>query len=295
MLGARLGLQVTPQAVAAVNAPQVLSGCSGSIFRVAEQVISCESLLDNLAARNQRHLMHVDKTQGVRFETRAPGEVTAAILSSPGQQRQVRVVADWVVLCAGQGNTELRNSVGLDSHKQQLRPLHMVMVTGGLHEFYGHCVEGATTRISITSTRMESGEIVWQVGGQLAEEGVRMDRMSLLMRAKYELLETLPGIHLDECWWSTYRVSRAEGITLTRSRPDTYRLDHHGNVLTAWPTKLVLVPQMAAAASEYVEKSQPIETTYDAIGDWPLPPVARPPWQQEKFWTTFDRAQNEAA
>ncbi|PQO30664.1 FAD-dependent oxidoreductase [Blastopirellula marina] len=295
MWGARLGLQVTPQAVSPHNAPALLKGCSGSIFSVAEQVISCESLLADLATTNQHHIVQVAEDQGTEIRLGSDGSVQSVVLNSPEGQ-QVEVIADWNVFAAGKGNAGLREAAGLDPRKQQSRPLHMVMVRGGLSEFYGHCVDGATTRVSITSAKRSDGETVWQVGGKIAEDGISMDREGLISRAQAELLDTMPGISLDNALWSTYRVDRAEGVTMTGGRPDSFRMEKEGNTLTAWPTKLVLVPQLiqsltstvcstAACGSEELEK----------LNSWPRPQVATAPWDQQQRWTSLKLSESAAA
>jgi len=295
MWGARLGLQVTPQAVSPHNAPPLLKGCPGSIFSVAEQVISCESLLSDLATTNQDQIVQVAEHGGTEIRLHSDGRVRSVVLNSPDGQ-QVEVIADWNVFAAGRGNAALRIAAGLEPRKQQTRPLHMVMIRGGLQEFYGHCVDGATTRVSITSARRHGGEIVWQVGGKIAEEGVEMDRADLITRARTELLETMPGISLADAWWATYRVDRAEGVTRTGGRPDSFRVEQEGNVLTAWPTKLVLVPQLIQSLAGTV-RSLPARRLeeLEKLASWPRPLVAKAPWDREQFWTSLSHSESTAA
>lgn len=295
MWGARLGLQVTPQAVSPHNAPALLKGCSGSIFSVAEQVISCETLLADLAASNQKQIVQVAQGQGTDIRLGSDGRVQSVVLNSV-DGRQVEVIADWNVFSAGKGNADLRAAAGLDSRKQQTRPLHMVMVRGGLPEFYGHCVDGATTRVSITSAKQNDGDVVWQVGGKIAEDGVDMDRTDLIVRARAELLATMPGIALDDASWATYRVDRAEGITMTGGRPDSFRVEKEGNVLTAWPTKLVLVPQLIQSLSNTIGASPARSSDeLEKLESWPRPAVAKAPWDLEEQWTSLNLSESAAA
>lgn len=295
MWGARLGLQVTPQAVSPHNAPALLKGCSGSIFSVAEQVISCESLLADMADTNRNQIVQVAEDQGTELRLGSDGHVRSVVLNSPDGQ-QVEVMADWNIFTAGKGNAALRVAAGLDPRKQQTRPLHMVMVRGGLQEFYGHCVDGATTRVSITSAKRNNGEIIWQVGGKIAEDGVDMDRADLISRTRSELLETMPGISLEDAWWATYRVDRAEGITMTGGRPDSFRVEKEGNVLTAWPTKLVLVPQLIQGLSSSVRSSSARGSEeLEKLASWPRPTVAKTPWDREQFWTSLNLSHSAAA
>lgn len=295
MLGARLGLQVTPKAVSPHNAPLLLQGCPGAIFRVGEQVISCRSFLADLAQKGADQMVHVDSREGTKLVRDDRGEVSSAVLTS-ADGKQVEVIADWVVLSAGRGNADLRSSIGLDSRRQQTRPLHMVMVRGGLPEFHGHCVDGATTRVSVTSAQAEDGEVVWQVGGQLAEEGVALSREALIDKARRELVATLPGLDLRQAQWATYRVDRAEGTTVSGGRPESFRVEKDGNVLTAWPTKLVLVPQLVDQLSETIVKSTTTrEMPEERLADWPRPQVAQAPWDREANWTSHSQTSVAAA
>ena len=262
---------------------------------MGEQVISCGSFLENLAKANHQQMVQVDQENGTRLITDCAGKVTSAVITS-ADGRQVEVTTDWGVLAAGQGNAALRQAIGRDPKRQQTRPLHMVMVRGGLPEFYGHCVDGATTRVSITSVHSEKGEVVWQVGGQLAEEGVAMSREQLIAKAQHELLATLPGLDLSVAQWATYRVERAEGVTVTGGRPESYRVEKEGNLLTAWPTKLVLVPQLVDYLSDTIAKqvanmpSNPV-----TLPDWPRPSVAQTPWDRETEWTALPCPASAAA
>ena len=163
-----------------------------------------------------------------------------------------------VIFAAGSGNANLREQTGLSPQTMQRRPLHMVMVrsdrpgTDTLPEFNGHCVDGARTDVTITSDRDSQGRTVWQLGGQLAEDGVALDAARLILHARRELAAVIPGIDLSNTEWATYRVDRAEFRTPGRSRPDTFSLLHEENTLTAWPTKLALVPLLAENIAEHV-------------------------------------------
>ena len=86
------------------------------------------------------------------------------------------VCARHVVLAAGAGNDELRRRFGLPAGRMQRRPLRMVALRGRLPEFSGHCVDGAATRVTITSQRRSDGTVVWQLGGQIAERGAGLAR-----------------------------------------------------------------------------------------------------------------------
>jgi len=293
MLGARLGLQVTPQVIPREKAPHPIVGCQGSIYSVEEQVVSTHSLLTNLVELNYKNLAKARSTSDIHIHFSKPGVIHRVDLTLQDGQH-VTIFADRYVFAAGKGNSSLRHQAGLPSEKQQLRPLHMVMLRGSLQEFYGHCIDGATTRVSITSCKAANEEVVWHVGGEVAEVGVEMDRASLISHARKELLDTMPGVHLDDAWWATYRIDRAEGMTMTGSRPQSFRVEEGGNTLTVWPTKLVLVPQACAKILEHLPGSNKGYPNTD-FSHWPKPEVAKAPWDREQFWSSFERWQGFAA
>ena len=169
----------------------------------------------------------------------------------------------------------------------QRRPLHMVMVRGALPALFGHCVDGAKTRVTITTAEDSQRRIVWQVGGQLAEDGVEMNDRELIQRAANELRMVLPDQDFSGAEWATYRVDRAEPKTATGLRPSGASARREGNVITAWPTKLALIPELAKLAMELVG-SPSVGGSIDTrtVADWPRPDIAQPPWETDRTWVT---------
>lgn len=283
MLGAQFGLRVAPQTVAADERPELLRRCPGTVARLPEQVISTVSLIEVLAARHQERMLKVDPQQ-VEFVCRSPGDVVAIRLHR-NDDRTLELRPGHIVFTAGAGNAALRHGVQLIHEAMQRRPLHMVMLRGSLPAFQGHCVDGAKTRVTITSDMDSSGRTVWQVGGQIAEDGVAWDEVTLLANAREELSSVLPGIDLSAVEWSTYRVDRAEGVMPSGKRPETVQIRREGNCLTAWPTKLALVPQLVAELVEHVSNVLTSERQVENLPhDWPRPAVALPPWETAKRW-----------
>ena len=299
MLGAQFGLRVAPQSVAADDRPEILRGCPGTVARLPEQVISTVSLIEVLAERNRDRLLKIDPAR-FRFEFGNPGQVTSINIDG-----DITLRPRVVVFAAGAGNSALRRNVGLAVEAMQRRPLHMVMLRSeSLPMFQGHCVDGAKTRVTITSDIDSAGRTVWQVGGQIAEDGIAWNERILIAVARDELRSVLPGIDCSSIEWSTYRVDRAEGIVAGGKRPESFQIRREGNCITAWPTKLALVPQLAtelvtaieqllpAAGREPLaesrssnpmkEKKTEIGSRLSAIGS--RPEVALPPWETATQW-----------
>jgi hypothetical protein len=285
MLGARIGLHVEPVELTPAERPAVFADCPGPVARLEEQVIDPASLIADVACQHRGQILKIN-ADAVTFAMSPTGTVASVSVAHP-QNGRIRVFQPrQIVLAAGAGNAELRRQCGLPGQQMQERPLHMVLVRGNLPEVHGHCVDGARTRVTITSDSDRRGNTVWQVGGQIAEEGVAIEGARLIRRAYDELVTVLPGVNLSDCEWSTYRVDRAERAMPRGGRPDTASIVAEGNVITAWPTKLALVPQLTRMIEASLPEASGSGSALDlkCFEDWPRPKVASSPWESAIGW-----------
>ncbi len=291
MIGAKMGLRVAPQNLDAQDRPDVLANCPGQVAQLDEQIISPQSLIADLSSRNLEKILRIDAERGLSFELDGPGKVRTIRLTEPRTGKKVSLYPKHIAFTAGAGNAELRQRVGLDPQAMQRRPLHMVLVRGDLPTLNGHCVDGAKTRATITTDNDVAGRTVWQIGGQIAEDGVALVEPSLIGHARRELESIIPGIDLSHCEWATYRIDRAEGATSNGARPENVQILSEENVVTAWPTKLVLAPVLV---EKLIDALQPLvlgEPAFpDIPPDWMRPNVARPPWEAIARWHRLDSA-----
>ncbi len=286
MIGARVGLSVTPQVLSDEERPAFLMRCPGTVARLDEPVVAPESFLEILFARHRSRILKIDADK-IAFNLDSARNVRSVGLRHPVSGRRLWLNAQSLVLAAGKGNGDLRRQLGLAEGAMQRRPLHMVLARGGLPEFCGHCVDGAATRLTITSHREIDGRTVWQIGGQIAETGVSQDERTLVSRAKSEIEATIPGIDLKHVQWSTYRVDRAEGATASGARPEMSQVICEGNILTVWPTKLALAPVLAERVADLLAPDEfKRRVDLSQLEDWPRPQIARLPWEMERFWFT---------
>lgn len=292
MVGARHGLRVRPVKLDRDERPEALRRCPGPVFRLDEQVLDCVSLLEAFRTRLAAHLVLIDP-ESLAFEPRPPGvSGPRTIQIAPGafpnaaapRPAALALRASAIVLTAGAGNEHLREKLGLPGGAMQRRPLHMVLARGPLPALNGHCVDGSRTRVTITSDTDSAGRIVWQVGGQIAEDGVNLDPPDLVRRAAAELAAVLPGVTWDGVEFATYRVDRAESRTHGLLRPDDVACIREGNVITGWPTKLALAPRLAETIIALLPAPGRRGAALDDLPDWPRPPLARPPWEEERRW-----------
>jgi glycerol-3-phosphate dehydrogenase len=285
MVGARAVLQVSPVELERADWPAVLARCPGDVYRLDEPVIDPASLLADLASRHRARILKYDFENGATFEHTADRVETIRLADQHGGS-DLELRPRTVVLAAGEGNAALRARAGLTASAMQLRPLHMVLARGPLPTLNGHCTDGAKTRVTVTTAVDRRGRTVWQVGGQIAEDGVAMTTDTLLAHARRELAAAIPGFSTAGVEWSTHRVNRAEAAIGGGKRPSDVFCEREGNVITAWPTKLALVPRLAQQVAGLVS----CPTGGDAwepegLDEWPRPDVALPSWEEETAWT----------
>lgn len=287
MIGAQIGLRIAPQTITESERPAALANCPGTVARLDEQVLSPASFIADLANQYRDRILHVDPERDVEFRRTQANAVPQVVLKNGAEQ--IVLSPHWVILTAGAGNARLRERLGLDPARMQRRPLHMVLARGRLPAFNGHCVDGARTRATITSDMDLAGRVVWQIGGQISELGVNQSESELMAHARSELQSIMPAVCFDDVEWSTYRVDRAEGVTANGSRPDGVQILQDGYLLTAWPTKLALVPQLAGDLASRI--GPPTSTRFDEkiFKDWARPSVALPPWEEPgRVWSSLE-------
>ena len=194
--------------------------------------------------------------------------------------------AEKIILSAGKGNADLLKQMGRNVPEMQLRPLQMVMVRGGLPEkLYAHCLGASVNpRITITSHEDKKGNIVWYLGGQLAEEGIKRTAEGQISKAKKELQSLMPWLDFPAMQWATFNISRAEPKQKEGKRPDNSFCFEEDNVITAWPTKLALSPNLAADVLKQLEKDNVSMNGINEMPQFVHAEVSDLPWQEEDKW-----------
>ncbi|MBN8643666.1 MAG: FAD-dependent oxidoreductase [Planctomycetes bacterium] len=278
MIGAKVGLRVTPTTLHSGERPEALRHVPGTVARLEEQVIDVASVLSALAARHAGRVWLAPRASVDRDDTRVRVTVDAAAPDAPV------LLPRTLVLTAGAGNAMLRDRLGLQPNQTQVRPLHQVMMRGELPELNGHCVDGSVTRVTITTAKDSAGRTVWQVGGQLAEEGVHRTPEDLIAHAKRELAACLPGVDLSRAEWATYRADRAEMKAPGALRPDDATLLVEGPVISAWPTKLALAPRLADLVTERAMSAIGSAAVDQRLPEWEAAGVGAEPWEDQHAW-----------
>lgn len=295
MMAAKLGLQVRPNRIPHSSRPEILHDCPGDVFELPEQVLSPKSFLQSLADQHRERLLYTPP-ESVKINYDQPGEIRSIEITETtarGAANRLTLKPKMTLFLAGGGNQFLRSQVGLVSQQMKRYPLHMVMLRGKLPYLNGHCIDGGKTRATITSDYDSQGQTVWQVGGQVAECGVDMNPDELIPHVFSELKSILPSIDFSKVEAATYRVDRAEGTMRTGGRPQLPKILSDGNCLTAWPTKLALVPHLSSQLTDQVLTNLEAKNTHrelvsedwlNTLSNWTRPEVALPPWEYAKQW-----------
>lgn len=208
----------------------------GQAYRLNDIVLDAESLVKTLSEPYQDWIYQLDdysfNANSGKIENIKLGEHTLS--------------AQCYLFAAGQGNQTLLEQVDLNTPAMQIRPLHQVFVKHKLpHKIYAHCVgTGSKPRITITSHSCEDGNSVWYLGGELAESGVERSKQQQIEFAKKELKQLFPWLDFSAAQWTTLRINRAEPAQGSGERPDNAYVNLHNNILTTWPTKLSLAPDL---------------------------------------------------
>ena len=121
-------------------------------------------------------------------------------------------------------------------------PLRMYLIRGALPDLYGHAMQQKEA-LTIHTIPGKHNERTWIIGGALAEMHPNCMRMRLSIGSPNALMLFLPGGLPTGCWWSSYRIDRAEKATTDGQRPDDVCVELVDGVHYVWPTKLVLAPR----------------------------------------------------
>lgn len=216
----------------------------GSLYHLEEPVLDIPSVLKALAQPWQDRIIQTPDNADITWQQ---NDTHVQVLHIGGD---IEIRAQQFVLTAGEGNQALLDSLAIKKPAMQRRPLQMVMCKAknklhALPKLYAHSLgSGSTPIATITSHITEDDNVVWYIGGNIAEQGVEKSFKQLTAEAEQLLLDILPWFELPDLEWATHPVNRAEPKQSALSRPDTAFVESTGNIHIAWPTKLALAPDL---------------------------------------------------
>lgn len=252
----------------------------GQLYSLKEPVIDANALVRELAKPYQEHIYKIDLLNAAQFHFNQQGELEAIDLHAASCE-PIQLKARYFVFTAGNGNEALLQYLPNQEIKMQRRPLHMVVVkTEFPYLFYAHCLGlSASPRITITTHRAQDGKIVWYLGGQIAEEGVKRSSEEQASIARKELIELFPWLDFSKAQIATFFIDRAEALQADGKRPDSCYVKTFKNIIVGWPTKLAFAPKLAEEVIEKIQ-IQPSSSDASVLNNWPKPEVVKPIWDE---------------
>ncbi len=251
---------------------------NGQLYQLDEPVFNTLSVIRAIAEPLKDYILPV-KTDSLQHDN------DSVVVTSQGGENY-RFHYQSVLLMAGEGNENLLSRFDYNTPQMQRRPLKMVIVRGGLTDrVYAHCLGASVNpRITITSHFDADGNIVWYLGGQLAEDGVHKSNTDLICTAKKELAELIPWLDLKQSQWGVLEINRAEIKKAGSTRPDSFSIEQSDNIITAWPTKLALAPALADALIEQIQQQVKKTTAAFSVPNWESVTYADFPWNEADVW-----------
>ncbi|MCX4190755.1 FAD-dependent oxidoreductase [Methylophaga sp. OBS3] len=250
----------------------------GSLYELDEPVLDVHSVLTQLTQTYPERILQLpDGEMYCDFEK---------VRLQSIHYGDVQISAQQFVFTAGEGMADILSALGLKKPKMQLRPLQMLLCKAKnpetpLPKIYAHSLgSGSKPIATISSHSDKDGNIVWYLGGNIAEEGVGKPTNVLIKEAQALLSQILPWYSPPELIWATHNVNRAEPKQSGFARPDSAFVSSHENVHIGWPTKLALAPDLsdkviAALETQNLQKNAPQNT--DAL---PRAEIAEPLWDR---------------
>lgn len=254
-------------------------GFKGALYQLDEPVLDVSSLLKALIKPYAANILKIP--EATPDWVKQDGNITAMRFGD-----EVEIQAQQFVLTSGEGAAELLQSLQLTKPKMQKRPLQMLLCkakdpANPLPQIYAHSLgSGSKPIATISSHPDKTSNIVWYLGGNIAEEGVGKEPNILIQEAQALLKQILPWFTLPELEWTTHHVNRAEPKQSGFARPDSAYVSTHHNLHIAWPTKLALSPDLADKVIDAISQQKVQKTSHPEQHILPLAQLAEPLWDR---------------
>ncbi len=246
---------------------------NGTLYQLDEPVLDIPSVLHCLAEPYQDSILQIPTEHEMSWKTIDKG-VQAIQFGD-----ELTLTAQHFVLTAGEGNETLLAELGISQPQMQRRPLQMVLCRSKkpnqpLPALYAHSLGAGSKPIAtITSHYDKTGNVVWYIGGNIAEQGVGKSASQLQQEAEKLLADIMPWVDLPSLEWAVHAVDRAEPKQSALTRPDTAFVESVDNVHIAWPTKLALAPDLADKTLHALQQASLQQHDLD---NTPLPTCLQP-------------------
>lgn len=254
---------------------------NGVVYSLDEMAIDVHALIQELVVPQQHAIYKVDNLTPDHLHFDNNGNLSHLTIYADNVSAQVS--AEKYIFTAGAGNENLLSQFSDKGARMQRRPLRMVMMKTDIsYPVYAHCLgASATPRITITTHPTADGKMVWYLGGQLAEEGVKLSDDEQTALARKELAALFPWLDFSNARFASFLVDRAESYQPDGKRPDQSYLKNIANMLVAWPTKLAFAPKLTAEILQALlnENIKPIADA-GVLSGFSVPLITKPVWEE---------------
>jgi len=251
----------------------------GALYQLDEPVLDIASVIQCLVEPWQDRIIQYSKDTEISWQ-QTDGKAQSIQLGD-----KIEISAQHFVLTAGEGNEALLNSLNINKPTMQRRPLQMVLCKAknkqqALPAIYAHSLgSGSKPIATITSHFDKENNVVWYIGGNIAEQGVDKSFEKLTAEAMDLLKDIMPWFELPELTWATHAINRAEPQQSALSRPDTAFVESINNIHIAWPTKLALAPDLTDKVIEKIQADIQIGE-HSALTDLAELKISEPLWDR---------------
>lgn len=250
----------------------------GVLYRLEEPVLDITTVLTTLVQPWQERILKIDTLSWQQTNQ----HVQSILING-----DIEINAQQFVLTAGEGNQALLDDLGIKKPAMQRRPLQMVMCKAkepahSLPAIYAHSLgSGSKPVATITSHLNDDDNIVWYIGGNIAEQGVGKSFLEQRCDADDLLIDILPWFSLPDLEWTTHNINRAEPKQSALSRPDTAFVESKNNIHIAWPTKLALAPDLADKIIEKLKDSSLVAEKHKEVTGLPKAEISPTLWDSK--------------
>ena len=261
------------------------SDFKGELYQLDEPVLDVQSVLESI---RKQFVQSIFKMKVSHLQRMVDNDKTS-------YQINQSLLAKTLIFTAGEGNEQLLKMVSHEQPKLQRRPLLMPMLSGNesvLPRMYAHCLgASALPKMTITSHQLpgksqsSEAQIVWYLGGEIAEQGVGRSVDEQVKAARAELQNLMPWMDFSQCRWSALAIDRAEPKMKDGSRPAEPAVFYQDNVITAWPVKLAMAPLMVDSILQELERAGVEKSGQDVeLSGLTLASTTKLPWEKVQDW-----------
>ena len=237
----------------------------GHLYRLTEPVLKIDTLIHAFSDLLDGQLFTAEVTELIVENQMITGvETTAGSLKGD------------VILTAGEGTEALVSALAINPPRMQRRPLAMAVcqLKEPIPPVFGHQLgTGSKPKLTVSTHRVGESQFLY-LGGQLAEDGVEQDDLTLCDRAECAVQEALGWLEPQIQSTHVFRINRAEPSTREGNRPDTAFVSKAHRLIIAWPTKLALAPALADQVIPLLDQ----DSATVSFPAWPSAQVGDYPW-----------------